>query len=154
MTPYHFQLQKIRNKQVPSASQANHLQRGKIVKTKSIGQLSYQLLLVKAQVVFNAWIRKRDRDKGCVSCKSLKVVHASHYYAAGSFGALRFKECNANGSCANCNKFLYGNLEAYRKELALRIGSKALLEMDRIATENKRKKYSRLELMEIIAKYQ
>lgn len=110
-------------------------------------------LLKQAQLVFNAWIRKRDRDKGCISCKSKKVLHASHYYSAGSFLGLRFHEHNAHGSCEVCNTFLYGNLEAYRKQLLNRIGNKAVKELDMLACENKRKKYTRTELLEIIRKY-
>jgi hypothetical protein len=120
---------------------------------KNVEALSYQLLLKQAQLVFNAWIRNRDKDKGCVSCRSKKVRHASHYYAVGSFLGLRFYEENAHGSCEGCNTFLYGNLEAYRKELKCRIGVKALAELDRLVGLNKRKKYTRAELLEIIAKY-
>jgi len=153
LTPYQTKLQQIRNKQVPSSGASNKLLRNKMFVVKDVKTLSYQLLLKQAQLVFNAWIRKRDKDKGCVSCKSKKVLHASHYYAAGSFLGLRFSEVNAHGSCEQYNTFLYGNLEAYRKELLVRIGAKALAELDRLAAENKRKKYSRCELLEIIAKY-
>jgi hypothetical protein len=153
LSPYQTKLQQIRNKQVPSSMALNKLLRNKISVVKDVNALSYQLLLKQAQLVFNAWIRKRDQDKGCVSCKSKKVRHASHYYAAGSFLGIRFSEENAHGSCEQCNTFLYGNLEAYRKELLIRIGSKALRELDQLAAENKRKKYSRDELLQIINKY-
>ncbi|MES2006293.1 MAG: recombination protein NinG [Bacteroidota bacterium] len=132
---------------------SSKLLRSKISEIKDVQVLSYQLLLKQAQLVFNAWIRKRDQEKGCVSCKSKKVRHASHYYSAGSFLGLRFCEENTHGSCEQCNTFLYGNLEAYRKELLIRIGAKSLRELDRLAGLNKRKKYSRAELLEIIAKY-
>jgi hypothetical protein len=100
---------------MPTSMASNKILRSKITPVKDVNALSYQLLLKQAQLVFNAWIRKRDQDKGCVSCKSKKVRHASHYYAAGSFLGLRFSEENAHGSCEQCNTFLYGNLEAYRK---------------------------------------
>ena len=153
LSPYQTKLRLIRNKQVPSGVAANKLMRNKTGFVKNVEALSYQLLLKQAQLVFNAWIRKRDKDKGCVSCKSKKVRHASHYYAVGSFLGLRFYEDNAHGSCEGCNTFLYGNLEAYRKELIERIGRKEVLVLDKLAGENKRKKYSRAELSEIIAKY-
>ena len=153
LSPYQIKLRLIRNKQVPGSAASNKLSRNKSLFVKNVDTLSYQLLLKQAQLVFNAWIRKRDKDKGCVSCKSKKVRHASHYYAAGSFLGLRFYEENAHGSCEGCNTFLYGNLEAYRKELRVRIGVKVLAELDRLAGLNKRKKYTREELLEIIAKY-
>jgi hypothetical protein len=153
LTPYQTRLQLIRNKQVPSSGVSGKLLRNRKCVVKNVEALSYQLLLKQAQLVFNAWIRNRDKDMGCVSCKSKKVRHASHFYAVGSFLGLRFSEENAHGSCENCNTFLYGNLEAYRKELRVRIGKKALAELDRMAMENKRSKYTRAELLKIIEKY-
>jgi len=153
LTAYQIQLQRIRNKEIPSSAVANKISRKKSLFVKNVAALSYQLLLKQTQLVFNAWIRKRDKDKGCVSCKSKKVLHASHYYPAGSFAGLRFHEHNAHGSCEECNTFLYGNLQAYRKELSARIGSKSLTELDQLAYVNKRKKYSRNELLVLIDKY-
>ncbi len=53
----------------------------------------------KAQREFNLFIRRRDADKGCVSCKSGKVEQASHFYNAGQYTALRFNTDNVHGSC-------------------------------------------------------
>lgn len=153
LSPYQTKLRLIRNKEVPGSAASNKMLRQKTGAVKDVTVLPYQLLLKQAQLVFNSWIRKRDKDKGCVSCKSKKVRHASHYYAAGSFLGLRFNELNAHASCEQCNIFLYGNLEAYRKELGVRIGENALAELDGLALANKRKKYSRGELLEIIKKY-
>jgi hypothetical protein len=135
LSPYQNRLALIRNKQVPSGNASNKLLGRKISFTKNADALSCQLMLKQAQLVFNAWIRKRDKDKGCVSCKSKKVRHASHYYAAGSYLGLRFCEENAHGSCEQCNTFLSGNLETYRKELRVRIGAKALTMLDAMAAE-------------------
>lgn len=153
LTPYQNKLWLIRNKQAPSGAVSNKILRNKHRVVKDVDVLSYQLLLKQAQLIFNAWIRKRDQHKGCVSCKSKKVVHASHYYSAGSFLGLRFHEQNAHGSCEQCNTFLFGNLDAYRKELLNRIGRKSLQILDKLALENKRKKYTRSELLEIIRRY-
>jgi hypothetical protein len=153
LTTYQIKLRLIRNHQAPTGLASNKLQVRKKHLGNNVEALSYQLLLKKAQLVFNAWIRKRDQDEGCVSCSSKKVVHASHYYSAGSFLGLRFCEQNSHGSCEQCNTFLYGNLEKYRKELLVRIGKKTLISLDQLALENKRKKYTRGELLEIINKY-
>lgn len=115
-------------------------------KTQSIPSLT-----AKAQKVFNQWIRFRDKDKGCVSCPSPNVDHASHYVAVGGCSALRFNEINVNGSCAKCNTFLHGNIIGYRKGLIERY-SLADVEM----LEDQRhdlKKWTRAELLEIIEKY-
>lgn len=154
LTPYQIQLQQIRNKEIPGSAAANKISRKKSLFVKNVDALPYQLLLKQAQLVFNAWIRKRDQDKGCVSCRSKKVLHASHYFPVGSFSGLRFHEHNAHGSCEQCNTFLYGNLDAYRKELSSRVGGKALADLDRLAASNKRRKYTRNELLALIKKYE
>jgi hypothetical protein len=82
--------------------------------------------LKKTQATFNKFIRLRDKDKGCVSCKSPKIEHASHFFSAGKFPALRFNEDNVHGSCLRCNYFMSGNLLEYRKTLVKRIGEKRL----------------------------
>ena len=115
-------------------------------KTQSIPSLT-----AKAQKVFNAWIRFRDKDKGCVSCPSPNVDHASHYVAVGGCSALRFNEINVNGSCAKCNTFLQGNIIGYRKGLIERysLADVKMLEERR----HELKKWTRSELHAIIEKY-
>jgi hypothetical protein len=68
-------------------------------------QISLPNLLKKAQTVFNAYIRLRDKDNGCISCNTGSVEQASHFYSAGQFTALRFNENNVHGSCLRCNYF-------------------------------------------------
>lgn len=109
----------------------------------------------KAQIKFNAWIRKRDQDKPCISCGA-RPEQAGHFYSAGHYDALRFNEDNTNGQCLRCNYYLSGNLNAYRINLAKRIGEERLVELDRIADITKRnrgKNWDRFTLIEIIEKY-
>ena len=115
-------------------------------KQKTIPQL-----LKQAQIVFNRFIRERDKDKGCISCGSPNVDHASHYIAQGSCSYLRFHETNVNGSCVKCNTFMHGNLIGYRKGLIERysVADVEMLEDHRHVT----KKWTRSELLEIIEKY-
>jgi len=102
-------------------------------------------------MVFNAWIRFRDKDKGCISCPSWKVEHASHYLSVGNHGQMRYNEVNVNGSCAKCNTFLAGNLIFYRQGLVKRYGEEKVLMLE--AQAHKVKKWSRTELLAIIQAY-
>ena len=108
--------------------------------------------LKKTQAVFNKFIRLRDKEKGCVSCKSPKIEHASHYFSAGKFPALRFNEDNVHGSCLRCNYFMNGNLLEYRKTLLKRIGEERLDFLEGLANR-KTHKWSILELKTIENEY-
>jgi len=109
-------------------------------------------LLKKAQIVFNRWIRERDKDKGCISCGS-KVTEAGHYYSQGHHSALRFNEVNTNGQCTRCNCFLHGNLINYRNGLLKRYSEVEIILLDSIGTRNPLRKYQRHELEFIIKHY-
>lgn len=109
-------------------------------------------LLKKAQKVFNAWIRERDKDKGCISCGA-EIDHAGHYLSQGHHSAMRFNEMNVNGQCLRCNNFLHGNLINYRKGLVQRYGEKQVDILEHFSNHNKVKKWSRVELMAIIQQY-
>jgi hypothetical protein len=73
----------------------------------------------KAQTVFNKYIRLRDSDLPCVSCRRFHVgqYHAGHYRHAGSTPELRFDPRNCHKQCAPCNNHLSGNLIPYRASL-------------------------------------
>ena len=105
----------------------------------------------KAQETFNAWIRDRDKDSGCISCGA-KIDHAGHYFSAGHYSALTFDEMNVHGQCLRCNNFLHGNLISYRMGLVERYGDNAVYELEK-QSRNKVKKWDRIELEEIILKY-
>ncbi len=109
-------------------------------------------LLKKAQEVFNAWIRERDRDAGCISCGG-RVDHAGHYFAQGSHSALRFDERNVNGQCVGCNTYKHGNLIYYRHGLVAKIGEAAVEELEKEAISKPVKKWSREELEWIIINF-
>lgn len=106
-----------------------------------------------AQIVFNKWIRERDKNKPCISCgKEIKgVKHASHYLSAGGHSSVRFNENNVWVSCYKCNVMLSGNLLNYRKSLIKQIGLEEVESLENISYENK--KWTIDELKEIIAKY-
>ena len=139
--------------------------------TKTIqkyGKLSTPKLKAKAQRCFNAFIRARDLDQygyfECISCGKRKQAsfnrqgsnyHASHYIAAGVCEALRFNENNVNGGCIQCNYYKHGNLIEYGIRLEKKIGKKAVAGLHKLHDYWKRslKKWTRIELIEIIERY-
>lgn len=94
------------------------------------------------QVIFNKFIRLRDKEKGCISCgKSLNTkFDAGHYFSTGSYPELRFHEDNVHGQCVHCNQHKRGNLIEYLEGLQTRIGLCKILELKKLA--NIPKKYS------------
>lgn len=115
--------------------------------------ISIQQLVVKAQRVFNAYIRDRDKDKTCISCGKVLLgkYDAGHYHNANNHWSVRFDERNVHGQCVQCNQHLHGNLIKYRVGLLLRIGQEELDKLDSIANETRN--FSKKELFEIIEKY-
>lgn len=108
-----------------------------------------------ATLHFNEFIRNRDIDERCVSCKKNPVEQAGHFYPAGSYATLKYNEDNVHGQCIHCNKFLSANLILYRRNIPERIGEDGLQELDSIADAYKRDgfKWTRIMLIELIIKY-
>lgn len=101
-------------------------------KEKSLADLKSDL-----QVVFNAWIRKRDTlyDRNgqpyfiCISCntpKPMDQMNAGHFYPVGGHDAIRYDEHNVNGQCIYCNKFKHGNREGYVRGMLKKWGQKVI----------------------------
>lgn len=115
-------------------------------------------LLKKAQTVFNAHVRERDKDLGCISCGA-EVQQAGHYFSQGNHSALRFglphsfAYMNTNGQCIKCNMYLHGNLIRYRQGLVSKYGEDEVLKLEEEADNNRTKKWSRDELEIIIETY-
>ena len=117
---------------------------------------SLSKLIQIAQKNFNKFIRQRDKDELCISCKASPVQQAGHYYSAGHFSILRFNEDNTHGQCIRCNYYLSGNLTEYRRNLEKKIGKERLNKLDELAAANKRNrgfKWDRFALIEIIEQY-
>lgn len=112
-------------------------------------------LLQKAQILFNAHVRERDGDDGCISCNG-QVQQAGHYLSQGHHSALRFglpgslAYYNTNGQCVACNMFKHGNLVRYRQGLIVKYGPEIV---EQIENAESSKKWSRDELEEIISFY-
>lgn len=80
--------------------------------------------LNELQVIFNAYIRERDKNQPCISCGKPNGGNeqAGHYRSVGSCPELRFEENNVFGQCIRCNMYEHGNLIEYRKGLIERVG--------------------------------
>ena len=107
----------------------------------------------KLQAVFNKYIRVRDANMGCISCrKPLKGKYdAGHFHSVGSTPNLRFNEMNVHGQCVTCNQFRHGNLLAYREGLINRIGIEAVEQLD--ADKSKEVRYTIPEIQALISHY-
>ncbi len=113
---------------------------------------SISKLKIKAQTVFNKWIRERDNGQPCISCGSGTGCQAGHFYSAGHYNALRFTEDNCHLQCVRCNHFLSGNLNNYRINLEKKIGKEKLRKLDEQAV-SKAYKWDKFYLIMIIEKY-
>lgn len=86
--------------------------------------------LREAQAAFNAWVRARDADEPCISCRRPASWQgqwdAGHFRSRGSEPALRFEPLNVWKQCLPCNRHLSGNLINYRINLINRIGVEKL----------------------------
>jgi hypothetical protein len=86
--------------------------------------LTHKDYIKMLQVVFNTYIRLRDKDKGCISCGSpfTTKYDAGHFYSTSAAPSLRFDEANCHGQCVHCNQHLHANLILYWENLPKRIG--------------------------------
>lgn len=85
------------------------------------------------QIIFNKFIRIRDKDEPCISCDSeaghFKLT-AGHFWPS-TYENLRFDEDNVHGQCwFNCNKNRHGNINEYRIRLIEKIGLERVERLD------------------------
>jgi hypothetical protein len=125
-------------------------------KTRMKNELETVQDIVKAaQIVFNKYIRERDKNETCISCgKPIRKgnVDAGHLWSAGGHSNLRFNEFNVNAQCSRpCNKDKSGDINNYRLGFIKRYGEDKLSELDSIA--HIERKFTKDELKEIIKKY-
>lgn len=118
----------------------------KVVKTKA----DYVNTL---QVIFNTFIRLRDKGRSCISCNKRLTENydAGHYFAVKNYSYLRFNEDNVHGQCGKCNQHLHGNLVEYSRKLKLRIGEKRFIELEE--SRHKELLLSAEEIQKLIKRY-
>lgn len=116
-------------------------------------------LIKEAQIVFNAWIRERDRLQPCICCGRIETMvsglsshgwDAGHYRSTGSASHLRFNEDNVHRQLVYCNRYGAGRAVDYRIGLIARIG---LERVEALESDNTVKKWTADGLREIKAKY-
>jgi hypothetical protein len=128
----------------------------KVKKQKMKNDLETIQELIKAtQIIFNKYIRLRDKGQVCISCqKPLKEgnVDAGHMWSAGGHSNLRFNEFNVNAQCSRpCNKDKAGDINNYRLGFVERYGIEKLNEIDALAKIER--KFSKEELKELMQVY-
>jgi vacuolar-type H+-ATPase catalytic subunit A/Vma1 len=125
----------------------------KQTKTRMKAELETVQDLVKAaQLVFNKYIRERDKDELCISCKQKpKKVNAGHFWNANNHWNVRFDEDNVHVQCERCNSYLSGNLLEYRTNLLIKIGAERFNQLE--ARARVTRKFTKDELKELIKKY-
>lgn len=108
--------------------------------------------LKETQVVFNRYIRLRDRRLPCISCGRFHAGqwHAGHYRTVKAAPQLRFDEANCHKQCQPCNTHLSGNIVKYRANLITKIG---IDEVERIESDNSIMKRTIEEIIIIKEKY-
>lgn len=74
------------------------------------------------QVIFNEFIRLRDKGLKCISCPNKNPSDAGHYKSRGANPELAFNEFNTNLQCRKCNGYWGGNIIEYRKGLIEKYG--------------------------------
>jgi hypothetical protein len=106
----------------------------------------------KTQIEFNKFIRLRDKDERCVSCRRHHdgQYHAGHYKSVGSSPELRFEEDNCHKQCSVCNNYRSGHIERYRVAIIRKLGLERVLWLE---GPHKPKKYTIDELKDLIQHY-
>jgi hypothetical protein len=104
------------------------------------------------QIIFNKYIRLRDKGQVCISCqkKPLKE-NCGHFFNANNHWNVRFSELNCHLQCEHCNTYLSGNLIEYQRNLINKIGIENYNELE--AEARKTRKFTKDDLKEIIKEY-
>lgn len=109
-----------------------------------------------ARIIFQKFIRERDKNFACISCGTLSTNQwdGGHYLKAELYSGLIFNEDNCHKQCCYCNgPKMNGNLTLYRIGLVKRYGTEFVEGLESIADSNRFYKYSRAELIDIANKY-
>ena len=110
-------------------------------------------VLKACQIVFNTYIRLRDKNKNCISCdkKLVGKYDAGHFFSVGAYPNLRFHENNVHGQCVHCNRDKHGNVKEYDLRLQNLLSKEEYSEL--LESRNKPLKLTLDEVKELIAIY-
>jgi hypothetical protein len=114
-------------------------------------------LIGEVQIEFNAYIRARDRAKGCFVCRRPfdqnipgRALHAGHVRSRGAAGHLRFNEDNCLGECEGCNGPRGAKPHQIKAGAIARIGAARFEELE---NDNTPHKWTREELIALKAEF-
>ncbi len=111
-------------------------------------------LKLKAQTVFNAWIRERDQNLPCINCGNYRTLQAGHFFPTSTHSYLRFHEHNTNGECLQCNYYnSQSHAYGYAVNLEKKIGKEDFEALMLLGSQRVQKKDDRFYFIEIIEKY-
>ena len=82
-----------------------------------------KLAKAKADKYFSLYIRKRDKDKPCITCGRRTTDADCGHFISRRYEATRYDEKNAHGQCIKCNRFEYGNQYAHGQAIDKRYGA-------------------------------
>ena len=112
-------------------------------KLKTLGQYESE-----AKLSFQKWIRLRDSEKPCISCKTkTDLMDGGHFKKAEIYSGVIFHEMNCHAQCRKCNRYLNGNELNYRLGLIERYGLEYATYIEDLANSTRQKKYTREELI-------
>lgn len=99
--------------------------------------------LKQTQIIFNEYIRLRDRHKPCISSNNpwKSDFDAGHLFSVKQYSELRFDEDNVHGQSIQDNRFKEGNFEDYIVNVRYRIGDDRLKELLKSAEISKQRPY-------------
>jgi hypothetical protein len=124
------------------------------VQTVSVRKPSVTTLRRKLDLVFSAYIRKRDADKDgygkCVTCRKWSLLEAGHFIPRQHI-SVRWDIRNVHGQCSRCNRWLHGDLIEYTLYMQKRYGVEVVEELMRF--KNTTRKFNSAELLELIDKF-
>jgi hypothetical protein len=109
-------------------------------------------LIQDLQVIFNLYIRTRDKGKGCISCASPTFTDCGHLFKKSTRPAMRFNPMASAGQCRSCNALPDGNYDAFCDGIFKRHGGDYLQTVIQQANNSRQTdhKWSRSELLDLI----
>ena len=97
-------------------------------------------VIKQTQIVFNRYIRLRDKGKPCISSGApwKPDFEAGHLFPVSTYSALRFDEDNCHIQSIEDNRFKGGNFEDYLIKVRYRVGEERFNALQARAEASKR----------------
>lgn len=114
-------------------------------------------LKAKLDREFSLYIRLRDAMPNgyfqCISCRQIKPFSQADcgHFINRQHMSTRFDEMNCNAQCRNCNRFMEGNIQGYRRGLVSKYGEQRVILLE--AKQLEGRKYSDFEYEQLVKYY-